>query len=134
MKKTAMFLIMLSLFIVPFIAMAQENKDDMKCGPMCKSMMMRPMMGKSMVASNDGGVIILAGNQLFKYDKDLNLVKTAELKIDMGGMQKRMQEMGEKCPEMKQKMQGMMNMRTGAATSGEKTTTGTKQASEPQAK
>ena len=49
-------------------------------------MMMTKMMGimqKQMVATNDGGVIVLSGNKLLKYDKDLNLVKEAELKTDV---------------------------------------------------
>jgi len=50
-------------------------------------------MQKQMVAANDGGVIVLAGNKLLKYDKDLNLVKEVEvktgvgLKMDVGPMQ-----------------------------------------------
>jgi hypothetical protein len=48
---------------------------------------MTQMMGatqKQMVAINDGGVVVMVGNKLFKYDKDLNLIKEAELKISVG--------------------------------------------------
>ncbi len=67
--------------------------------------MMMQMMGtiqKQMVATNDGGVIVMTGNKLLKYDKDLNLVKEVELKtgfevkMDVGSMQEMMKNMKEK--------------------------------------
>lgn len=62
------------------------------------------MMGKTqMVATDEGGVIVLAGNRLMKYDAELNLVKVAELQMPMGPMGNR------QCP-----MMGKM-MDTGAA-------------------
>ena len=45
-------------------------------------------MEKSIVASNDGGVIVLAGHKLYKYDKNLNLVKEVELPRPEGMMDK----------------------------------------------
>lgn len=54
-----------------------------------------PMMGKTqMVATDEGGVIVLAGNRLMKYDAELNLVKEAELQMPMGPMGNR------QCPMM----------------------------------
>ena len=51
-----------------------------------------------MVASNDGGVIVMSANKLLKYDKNLNLVKEVELKKDSGSMcpvcQKMMEQNG----------------------------------------
>lgn len=44
--------------------------------------MMKMMMPKTMIASNDGGVIILAGNKLLKYDSNLVLVKEVEIKAE----------------------------------------------------
>ena len=43
---------------------------------------MRPMMGMHpmVVATSDGGVVILTGKRLVKYDNALNLVKEVELK------------------------------------------------------
>ena len=35
--------------------------------------------GASMIASEKGGVIVLLGDDLYKFDKDLNLVKKVEL-------------------------------------------------------
>jgi mono/diheme cytochrome c family protein len=51
--------------------------------------MMGPMMSSaSMVAGPDGGVFVLMGNELLKYDKDLNLVKKVEIKFDWDNWQK----------------------------------------------
>ncbi|MFH1622665.1 MAG: hypothetical protein ABIA97_06065 [Candidatus Omnitrophota bacterium] len=69
-----------------------------------KMSMMKQMMQKQIVATEDGGVIVLTGNKLLKYDKNLNLKKEAEIPMDMGGMHKRMMQMMKECP-MKDKMQ-----------------------------
>ncbi len=69
-------------------------------------LMMKGMMEKLVIAAADGGVIVLAGNKLIKYDKDLNLVKEVEIKIDMEGMKKEMAEMMKDCPMMKGGMAG----------------------------
>lgn len=66
--------------------------------------MMKMMMTKSMVASNDGGVIVMIGNKLMKYDKDLNLLKEAEIKVDMKAM---MEKMKAGCPMMSEKKDEM---------------------------
>ncbi|HJX32384.1 MAG TPA: hypothetical protein VJ624_11155 [Thermodesulfobacteriota bacterium] len=73
-------------------------------------MMSHMMMDKSLVATEDGGVIVMVGNKLQKYDKDLVLQKEVEIKIDLEGMQKTMMEMMGKCPLHKKMMQeeGMM--------------------------
>jgi hypothetical protein len=50
-----------------------------------------PMMGKAqMVATGEGGVIVLIGNKLIKYDANLDLVKEVEVPMPtppMGGKQ-----------------------------------------------
>ncbi|HUN55612.1 MAG TPA: hypothetical protein VMU29_10695 [Smithella sp.] len=61
------------------------GKED--CMPHMMGMM--HMMGH-MVATGDGGVIVMMGNKLYKYDKDLNLKKEVEIKIDMKKMHKMM--------------------------------------------
>ena len=58
-----------------------------------------------MVATSDGGVIVLTGNKLTKYDKDLNVVKEVEIKMDLESMHKQMMDMMQNCPMMK----GMTN-------------------------
>ena len=42
-------------------------------------MMMGMMHKDSMIATSDGGVIVMSGPRLIKYDKDLTLVKEVEL-------------------------------------------------------
>ena len=56
------------------------------------------LMGKAMVAS-DGGVIVLMGDKLLKYDKNLKLVQEVTIQIDMKAMWNRMSE---QCPMMQQ--------------------------------
>jgi hypothetical protein len=50
------------------------------------------MCGSSLVATEDGNVIVLMGNKLLKYDKDLNLVKEVEIKIDWENWKKTMKQ------------------------------------------
>jgi hypothetical protein len=64
-----------------------------KCGP-------KGGMHSTLVATTDGGVVVLCGKQLVKYDKNLKLVKEVELecsccakKGDEAG-----KGMGEMCP------------------------------------
>lgn len=67
-----------------------------------KMMGMNPMMtNKTLVATSDGGIVILNGNKLQKYDKDLVLKKEVEIKTDMAAMQEMMSQMMDG-------MQGMM--------------------------
>ena len=69
--------------------------------PMGKGMMMEmgkegdmsPMTGMmkmqgNIVATGDGGVVVLIGNRLYKYDKNLNLQKEVEIMMDMKAMHK----------------------------------------------
>jgi hypothetical protein len=68
-----------------------KGDKEMKEGFM-PQMMMGHMMTKQMVATSDGGVIVLVGNKIIKYDKNLNLVKETEIKMDMEGMKCGMME------------------------------------------
>jgi mono/diheme cytochrome c family protein/metal-sulfur cluster biosynthetic enzyme len=55
--------------------------------------MMGPMMrSTSLVAGPDGGVIVLMGNELLKYDNDLNLVKKVEINFNWDNWQKTMMQ------------------------------------------
>ena len=71
-------------------------------------MMMR-MMEKSVVATSDGGVIVVMGNKMTKYDKDLNVVKEVEMKMDMDAMKKNMDDMMKMCPMMGKGMKDGMS-------------------------
>jgi Spy/CpxP family protein refolding chaperone len=78
-------------------------------GRKCGRGEMPEMMGMSrtsMAATSDGGVVIQSGTKLYKYDKNLNLVKETQIKIDTEGMQKMMTPMMEKCCEMDEKVEG----------------------------
>ena len=81
-----------------------KEKKDKGIGTM--QMMMGSMMKKEMVATGDGGVIVLSGNKLLKYDKDLELLKEVELPMDMKGMHEKMEEMMKNCPMDMQESEG----------------------------
>ena len=83
--------------------MGKEMTDGKMMG-MCQ--MMKSMMDRSVIATTDGGIVVVSGNKLTKYDKDLNVVKEVELKMDMEGMQKMMETMKAMCPMMKSMMGG----------------------------
>ena len=81
--------------------------------PMCP-MMCKSMMDKALVATSDGGVILMAGCKLVKFDKDLNKVKEAQIEIDTKEMQNKMCEMMKNCPmchKMMKMHEGMMHMK-----------------------
>ena len=89
--------------------MKMGQQCDMDMCPM-HSQMMRSMTEKTIVATSDGGVVVMIGNKLMKYDKNLKLVNEAEITMDMKAMQKMMGDMKEKCPMCKdmKKMQKQM--------------------------
>jgi hypothetical protein len=66
-----------------------QNRGMVERGGM---MGMHPMYGSSLSATEDGGALVLMGNKLCKYDKDLNLVKEVEIKMDWESMNKTMME------------------------------------------
>ncbi len=125
-KVKVLALVIVAAMFYPVIAFAQgpeENKEPVATEQMKEKQMQNErmagmamkMMGsmqKQMVATNDGGVIILVGNKLLKYDKDLNLVKEVEvqaeagLKIDVGSMQDMMKSMKEKYGKHSKTSQG----------------------------
>jgi len=116
MNKT-IFITLMALLLVPALAFSQEKSPgtdtSMEMGKgmgMGKEMgskygKMGMMMPKQLVATSDGGVIVLAGNKLYKYDRNLNLVKEAEIKMDFEGRKKMMDQMKENCAKDKQMMQ-----------------------------
>ena len=63
------------------------------------------MMERQMTALEDGGIVVLAANQLIKYDSNLDLVKQTELKVDMQQMQEQMKKMMQNCPMCQTMMQ-----------------------------
>ncbi len=106
MKRITFFI--LAALVVTAFPLYAEHEDKEGDHSMCdKKMMGMPMMmqmmQKSVTATNDGGVVIVAGNKITKYDKDLNVVKEVESKMDMEAMMKNMGDMMKKCPMMKGK-------------------------------
>ena len=85
------------------MAMMEDGKEKGVMGGkmMGMHMMMKKMMEKSVVATSDGGVVIVAGDKITKYDKDLKFVNEAELQTGMAAMHEPMKEMMENCPRMK---------------------------------
>lgn len=84
--------------------MGQQCDMDM-CPMHCQ--MMRSMMEKTIVATSDGGVVVMMGNKLMKYDRNLRLVSENEMNMDMQGMKKMMGDMKDcpMCKDMQKKMQ-----------------------------
>src|SRR3989338_6710476 len=116
MKKSIWVMVLAVLVMGASLVSAEEMKGGMmgegmmEKGMMGKGMMcsmMKSMTDKSVVATSDGGIVVLSGNTLTKFDKDLNVVKEVELKMDMEGMHKNMKEMMKMCPMMNK---GMGNM------------------------
>ena len=93
MKKVICAVIALS-FLIALPVFAEEMAKDEMPGVKGMGKMCAPMMPKAqMVATDEGGVIVLAGNKLMKYDADLNLVKDVEISMPMPMM-------GKQCPLM----------------------------------
>ncbi len=84
--------------VSPVFAQEQRSFKTGKCSK--QGMMMHTVMSKEMVGTEDGGVIVLIGNKLLKYDKNLDLKKEVEIQIDMKAMKKMMMQMREECPGM----------------------------------
>lgn len=76
-------------------------KDEKMCPmpncPMCTTMC-KSMMEKKLVATEDGGIILMAGCKLIKFDKDLNKVKEVPIEINIEEIKAKMQEMIKACP------------------------------------
>jgi hypothetical protein len=89
------------------------GKGQMMMCPM-HHMMMGAMMSRSVVATEDGGIVVAVCEKLMKFDKDLNLVKEVQMPIDTEAMQKKMTQMMEKCPMCKGMMPSGM-MKSGSA-------------------
>jgi hypothetical protein len=61
--------------------------------PMMYGMPMGDMMGGRMIATEDGGVILISAGKLYKFDKDLNLKKEADIPVDFEHMKKMYEQM-----------------------------------------
>lgn len=108
--KKAISLLLVMLFLIPALAFSYDKgeKGEYRMGKgmmrskASKMGMMGMMMKKQMVSTPEGGVIVISGNKLLKYDKDLNLVKEVEIKMDIDSMKNMMDKIKEECPRYKQ--------------------------------
>ena len=106
MKKTLILVLALCFIMaVPVISSAKEKKEKSHKGKMHEvkgkeggmhGIMMQKMFDKKVVATSDGGIVVLMGCKLMKYDSSLNLVKEVELNIDIDAMMQKMKECKEK--------------------------------------
>jgi hypothetical protein len=78
------------------------GKEPMPCMcPMCQMMMMKPIV----IATSDGGVVVLMGNKLTKFDSSMRPIGEAKIKMDFEGMEKPTLPPGKECPMHKSMMQ-----------------------------
>lgn len=82
--------------------MMEEDEEMMEGMPMMRQMMAR-MMQPQMVAAADGGVFVMVGNMLHKYDENLELVTKTELEVSEEDMEK-MKDHHRRCRQMMRKM------------------------------
>jgi len=107
--KKLIVVAILALFALTLVGVSFAQDEVVKCPmmekcagmggmkgpcPMC-CMKMKGMMEKEMVATEDGSVVVLAGNKLMKYDKDLELKKETQIKCDM---KEACEKMCKECP------------------------------------
>jgi hypothetical protein len=102
--KNMKSIIMLTMVLVGLSTVSFAEDPDDTMGPMIGGGMMQgPDKGSGMgsmhsimgmmsniVATSDGGVVVMICNKLYKYDKNLKLVKETEIEVDMKGMQRMM--------------------------------------------
>jgi hypothetical protein len=74
----------------------------MDSSAMCNMMMMHFMKPSFAFSTKDGGFVVIVGNKIMKYDKEANLKKEVEMKMDTVAMDRMMQQM-KSCPMMKKK-------------------------------
>lgn len=83
--------------------------------PPCRGMM-HPLMSRSLVETKDGGIVVMTGNRLMKFDKDLNFIKEVELPADRETIQKMKMRGMRDCPWHKKMMKEGGMREEGAST------------------
>ena len=107
MKKAVFVSMLIALFMAMSVISFAQDPEETEGSMMGKKMkkykmggmqsMMKKMHSKEMVATKDGGVIVMYGKKLLKYD-NLKLVKEAKIKMDTEHMKKKMMRKKGKCP------------------------------------
>jgi hypothetical protein len=72
----------------------------MDSSAMCGMMMMHFMKPSVAFSTLDGGFVVIMGNKILKYDKNVDLKKEVEIKVDTTAMRQMMNQM-QQCPMMK---------------------------------
>jgi len=118
MKKILSYVVAGFIILSLGTGFAQESKEETTpekegiypCMCPMHKMMMKGMMKREAIATEDGGVVVLMGDKMVKYDKDLNQVKEVPLKIDIEHIRNTMQQQMKDCPYRKKMMEsgGMM--------------------------
>lgn len=100
---------LLMILFVAFVSFAQNNNQNgapgkggmdgmgnckMDSTMECNMMRMHMFAPKTAFATTDGGIVVIVGNKIMKYDKDLKLKKEVELTVDSTAMKHMMR----KCP------------------------------------
>jgi hypothetical protein len=111
MKRSVLLIVSALLLATVLIGLSMASGDHRKWGRKCPhewnfwekkrgdihpmAAMMRGMMSPSIVATADGGVVVRSFNRLMKFDKDLNLVKQADIPFDAKAMAESMKQVSE---------------------------------------
>lgn len=98
MKSLTMFLLAIGIVFAPMAGFAHEHEMGMDKGMMMHGMMMK-MMERTVVATSDGGVVVVTGDKMVKYDRNLKVIKEVDLPNGMCGMKEMMGNMKSKCKE-----------------------------------
>ena len=90
MNKTTVLVLTAALVLTSAAVFAQNPQaQNPQASPSPANAMMpafpqgfKPPMMRTVLASSDGGVIVVTSDKIIKYDKDLNLVNKVDLKTD----------------------------------------------------
>jgi hypothetical protein len=121
-NKVVLAMVVIMATGITYFAFAAEHPTG---GMMGKDTMGKEMMGKGMgmmgmcpmhsmtcgammkgeiTATQDGGIVVMCCNKLYKYDKDLNMVKSVEMKEVQQDCKTMMETMKKECMEKCQMM------------------------------
>lgn len=80
MSKGSIVLTAVLLLSAPSLALAQMDHSPMEKDAKCQCPMMKPAIPPMVVATSDGGVVVVTGRTMTKYDQDLDQTGSVELK------------------------------------------------------
>ena len=120
-KTTALFSALIITFTLSVSAQPPHEQEDMprRRHPPMQCPGMEGMMGRGMgmcpmhalqpwvIPTQDGGILVVLGNRLIKYDSDLNQVEEVTIEMsreEMQSMIRQRREMMEMCREMMRDM------------------------------